>query len=288
MGLDYENRGLASFSKIKILKSKFNFTDPSSVDFDICKCVEYQVYGKDGGQSWEQDVSGAWIKAYSGDTVLFVLKKDGVIVDNPVAKSFVKDIHSKYCQIDWTDQLLVNGIGCYELSINYTIGGVADTIIWAEYHLNEFDILKVKNTVRFKSIFNSNQSIEEIDFTNSKVIDTVRFDGYFGDRQPNTFIDNIIYSNKSMNKVVRENLNKYYLESKNLPIIFIDKIIDLHLLSENEVYVSDYNFKNPVKYYLDFPCIVSESAEIEYIDGVDKPSFKCIFSDKIKNSKSYY
>ena len=136
-----------------------------------------------------------------------------------------------------------------------------------------------------KSLFNSNQSIENIDFTNSKVIDTIRFAGYFGDRQPNTMVDNIIYSDRKMNKVVRENLNKYYLETKNLPINHIEQLIDLHLLSENEVYVSDYNFKNPVKYYLDYPCIVSESAEIEYIDTT---SLKCVFNDKIKNSRSYY
>ncbi len=33
--------------------------------------------------------------------------------------------------------------------------------------------------------------------------------GYFGDRQPQTEIDNIIYSNREMKKVTRENLNKY-------------------------------------------------------------------------------
>ena len=285
---NYENRGFGVFAKVKLFKSKFSFVPPDSEDFDICGCNEYQVYGKDNGESWEQDITGAWLKGYSGDTILFVLKKEGIIVDNPLAISFKNDVYSKYCQVDWTEQLLINGIGCYSIEIDYTIGGISDTIIWGEYHLNEYDILKVKNTVRLKSIFNSNQTIENIDFTNSKVIDTIRFDGYFGDKQPNTFIDNIIYSNRSMNKVVRENLNKYFLESKNLHINFIDKIIDLHLLSENEVFVSDYNFKNPVKYYLDYPCIVSESAEIEYVDGVDKPSFKCTFSDKIKNSRSFY
>jgi hypothetical protein len=128
----------------------------------------------------------------------------------------------------------------------------------------------------------------DLDFTNSNVIDIIRFDGYFGDRQPNTFVDNIIYSDRKMNKVTRENLNKYFLETKNLPINYIENLVDLHLLSENEVYVSDYNFKNPVKYYLDYPCIVSESAEIEYIETTDKPSLKCVFGDKLKNSRSYY
>jgi len=287
MGIDLENRGFEVFNKVILSKKKSTLTLPSEFD-DSCNCVAYNVYGKINGESWEQDITGAWIKAYSGDTIIFRLYKEGILVDNPAPISFVNDTYSKYCQVNWTQQLEINGVGCYELKIDYTIAGIVDTILWGEYSLQEYDILKVKNTVRLKSLFNSNQSIENIDFTNSKVIDTIRFAGYFGDRQPNTVVDNIIYSDRKMNKVTRENLNKYYLETKNIPINYIESLVDLHLLSENEVSVSDYNFKNPVKYYLDYPCIVSESAEIEYIDTTDKPSLKCVFNDKIKNSRSYY
>lgn len=287
MGVDYENRGYAEFNKVLLTKKKTNLTLPSYFD-DACNCVAYNVYGKLNGESWEQDITGAWIKAYNGDTVIFRLYKEGVLVDNPTPISFKNDTYSKYCQVDWTQQLDINGVGCYTLKIDYTIAGISDTIEWGEYSLQEYDILKVKNTVRLKSIFNSKQSIENIDFTNSNVIDTIRFGGYFGDRQPNTMVDNIIYSDRKMNKVTRENLNKYFLETKSLPINYLENLVDLHLLSENEVYVSDYNFKNPVKYYLDYPCIISESAEIEYIDTTDKPSLKCVFNDKIKNSRSYY
>lgn len=287
MSTPYENRGYIQYAKVLLSKKKSTLILPTDID-DICNCVAFDVYGKINGETWEQDITGCWIKAYQGDTVVFRLYKEGILVDNPQPISFVKDSYSKYCQIDWTLQLDVNGSGCYTLEIEYTIAGISDTIVWGEYSLQEYDILKVKNSVRLKSIFNSNQSIEGINFTDSNVIDTIRFDGYFGDRQPNTMVDNIIYSDRVMNKVIRENLNKYFLETKNLPINHIEKLIDLHLLSENEVYVSDYNFKNPVKYYLDFPCIVSESAEIEYIDTTDKPSLKCTFGDKIKNSRSYY
>lgn len=287
MSTPYENRGYIQYAKVLLSKKKSTLILPTDID-DICNCVAFDVYGKINGETWEQDITGGWIKAYQGDTVVFRLYKEGILVDNPQPISFVKDSYSKYCQIDWTLQLDVNGAGCYTLEIEYTIAGISDTILWGEYSLQEYNILKVKNSVRLKSIFNSNQSIEGINFTDSNVIDTIRFDGYFGDRQPNTMVDNIIYSDRVMNKVVRENLNKYLLETKNLPINHIEQLVDLHLLSENEVYVSDYNFKNPVKYYLDFPCIVSESAEIEYIDTTDKPSLKCTFGDKIKNSRSYY
>lgn len=286
MGVTYENRGKLELNIVKLPTKKSTLILSSDVS-DEC-CYPYEVFGKIGGESWEQDITGAWIKAYDGDNISFTLKKYGVDLYNPTPISFVKDSFSKYCQVDWTEQLDINGIGCYTLHIDYTIGGVTDTLLWGEYKLQEYDILKVKNTVRLKSIFNSNQSIEGIDFTDSKVIDTVRFGGYFGDRQPNTMVDNIIYSDRKMNKVVRENLNKYFLETKSLPINYLENLVDLHLLSENEVYVSDYNFKNPVKYYLDYPCIVSESAEIEYIDATDKPSLKCTFGDKLKNSRSYY
>jgi hypothetical protein len=92
-----------------------------------------------------------------------------------------------------------------------------------------------------------------------------------------------------MKKVTRENLNKYTLTTIPLKYNgYIDRIVDLFLLSENELYISDFNALNPSYNYLDLPVILSESPEIKYNDGVRKASLTAIFSDKIKNSRSYF
>ncbi|CAB4127967.1 hypothetical protein UFOVP104_6 [uncultured Caudovirales phage] len=261
------------------------------VNQDTCDCEPYLVCASDSGNSWENDYTSAWIKLFSNsDSYTFNLKKDGVLVDiQPTAKSFINDSLAKYITLDWFEVFTNDGIGCYSIDIDYTISGVTDNIFWGEYKLFEFSNFIVDKTVRLKSVFNSNQSIEGIDFTNTNIVDTFRFKGYFGDRQPHTEIDNLIYSNRESKKVTRENINKYSLSTVPLKYNgYIDRIVDLYLLSENELYISDFNALNPTYNYLDLPVILSESPEIKYNDGIRKASLTATFNDKIKNSRSYY
>ena len=70
--------------------------------------------------------------------------------------------------------------------------------------------------------------------------------------------------------------------------IEINILINLHLLSEDEIYLSDFNGVNPSLFYLDYPLIVSESAELEYSEGSKKVCLKCTFTDKVENNKTHY
>lgn len=287
--MDFENRTYITAEKVTLPTTRVEWQP--LVNQDNCDCEPYLVCASNSGNSWENDYTSAWMKLYSNtDSCTFNLKKDGVLVaTQPVAQSFVNDSFSKYITLDWFDVFTNDGIGCYSIDIDYTIAGVTNNIFWGEYKLFEFSNFVVDKTVRLKAIFNSNQSIENIDFTNTKVVDTFRFKGYFGDRQPQTEIDNIIYSNREMKKVTRENLNKYTLSTNQLKYNgYIDRIVDLYLLSENELYISDFNALNPTYNYLDLPVILAESPEIKYNDGVRTASLTAILNDKIKNSRSYY
>jgi hypothetical protein len=62
----------------------------------------------------------------------------------------------------------------------------------------------------------------------------------------------------------------------------------LFLLSENELFISDYNVFNHSYRYLDLPVIVNESPEITYFDFSRKASLKCKVEDKFKNKRTYY
>lgn len=260
------------------------------VNQDACDCEPYLVCASDSGNSWETDYTSAWIKLFSvSDFCSFNLKKEGVFVEYLTGSSFVNDSFSKYTTVDWYTIFATYGVGCYSIDIDYSISGITGNIICGEYKLFEFSNFVVDKTVRLKAVFNSNQSIEGIDFTNTNVVDTFRFKGYFGDRQPHTEIDNLIYSNRESKKVTRENINKYSLSTVPLKYNgYIDRIVDLYLLSENELYISDFNALNPTYNYLDLPVILSESPEIKYNDGIRKASLTATFNDKIKNSRSYY
>jgi hypothetical protein len=288
MSLKLENR---TFSEVQmVFAPKLSPVWTPTNTQEECACEPYLVCGSNSANSWEKDTTGAWIKLFSAsDTATFNLYKDGVLAGiQPSIVDFVNDAHSVYCINDWTEVLNSDGVGCYSIEIDFTIGGVSDTIKWGEYQLFEFNSLVVDRTVRIKTIFDSNQSIEGIDFSGSKVLDTYRFRGWFGDRQPRMEIDNIIYADRSVKKVTRENINEYTLFTNEMNEVDIRRLTDLYLLSENEIYLSDFNALNPTYNYLDIPVVVSESPEIEYFQASRKSTLSVKFNDKIKNTRSYY
>jgi hypothetical protein len=91
-----------------------------------------------------------------------------------------------------------------------------------------------------------------------------------------------------MKRVIRENLNEYEITTDPEDECIIKPMIDLYLLSENELFISDYNAHNHSYRYLDIPVIVQESPEIEYKDFSRKAVLKCKVSDKFKNQRTYF
>jgi hypothetical protein len=136
--------------------------------------------------------------------------------------------------------------------------------------------------------FNGKQQIDGIDFTASNVESSMRFFGFIGKRQPNTEIDNIIYSDRQMKRVIRENLNQYEITTDPSGECVIKPLVDLFLLSENEMWISDYNAHNHSYRYLDTPVIVEESSKIDYKDFSRLAVLTCIVSDKFKNQRTFY
>ena len=101
-------------------------------------------------------------------------------------------------------------------------------------------------------------------------------------------IDNIIYDNREMKRVIRENLNDYEIITDPLDECLIRPLTELYLISENELYISDYNAHNHSYRYLDLPVIVQESPDLEYFDFSRKARLKCKVGDKFKNQRTHY
>lgn len=282
-----ENRTYLNASVIKLTAPKPKWTP--EVEFGNDCCEKYLVCGKDGGESWEKDYTSAWMKLYtSADTVTFELLKDGVASVVPDVFDIKDETYSKYCTVDWTEVLNTDGAGCYQLNVYYTVAGVTDSFTWGEYQLFEFSPLIVNGTCRVKTVFNSRHSLESIDFTKSKVVDTYRFKGFFGDRQPNMEVDNIIYPNRQVKKVTRENVNEYTLTAYSLKYYNVVRLVDLMLLGENEIYISDFNPVNPTYEYLDTPLIVAKSPEIKYHEATRLSTVTAVMNDKTKDIRTFY
>lgn len=253
-------------------------------------CCKYKVLGDASGDTFKNDKTSAWIKlSDTSDTATFVLKKNGIATTyTPTSNVFINESNARYTTIDWGSVLASDGVGCYKLEIEYNISGIIGTILWGTYELEPYTIQNAINTARVRAIFNGYQEIEQINFSGSEVESTFRFCGYIGNRQPNTEIDNIIYQNREMKRVIRENLNSYEIITDPSDECITRPLIDLFLLSENQLFISDYNAHNHSYRYQDIEVIVDESPSVEYYDFSRKAKVTCKVSDKYKNKRTYY
>ena len=154
--------------------------------------------------------------------------------------------------------------------------------------MEQYSIENALGTARVRAFFNGYNEIEQINFAGTNVESSFRFAGYIGNRQPNTEIDNIIYGNREMKRVIRENLNTYEITTDPALECITRPLIELFLLSENELFISDYNAQNHSYRYNDLEVIVEESANLEYYELSRKAKLTCIVSDKYKTKRTYY
>ena len=242
-------------------------------------------------ETWKNDKTSAWEKLdFTTDIVAFKLYNESEVLTSyqPVLTPIQAEDTAFYVTIDWQQVLQIDGVGCYRLMVEYTIDGTSGTYEWGHYKLLPYTSENARNSVRVRSVFNQYHKIEDIDFTGSIVQDTLRFGGFFGKRQPNAVVDNLIYQGRIEKNVQRENLNTYELNTDPMKEFYISKLVDLHLLSETEIYLSDHNEFNLTYTYKDIPLIVKESPELDHKEFSRLTSLKCVFSDKIKDKLSKY
>jgi len=279
-----EDRQKWEFSAVKIPQ---DFTEPNRGLAECC--CEFLVLGSNGS-SWENDKTSAWIKLSGGlDTHTFKLMKNGIPTTYTLTSlPLPQEPNGFYCTVNWNDVLMSDGLGCYELQVEFNISGIIGTIHWGNYKLRPFTTNNAKGTARIRAVFNGRQESEGINFSGADVVSDIRFAGFIGKRQPNMETDNIIYGNREMKRVIRENLNTYEIGTDPLQECFIKPMVETWLLSENELYISDYNVGNHSYRYNDLPVIVEESPEIEYYDFSRMAKLTCKVGDKFKNKRTYY
>jgi len=282
-----QQRAFKDFKSIKLPET------PASLEFEQFECCERLLVLADTTDSvgYKNDVTSAWIKLSDPtDTYSFNLTKDGNSTTyTPTVKAFVNEANAHYATIPWRDVLSNDGSGCYKLEIDYSIGGISGTLLWGEYNLQPFSIENANTTCRIKVVLDLKQEIERINFRDSNVVDTIRINGFIGNRQPNMEVDNLVYSDRKVKSVVRENLYTYEINTDPYKNDVISRLTDLYLLSENEMYISDYNYHNHSHEILDIPVIVTESPEIDYLENYQRRAvLNAVVSDKTTNKRTYY
>jgi hypothetical protein len=279
-----EDRMMWQFDSVKIPQ---DFVEPDR-GYQDC-CCEQLVLASTGA-SWESDKASGWMKLGDTlDTCTFELYKGSALASyQPTPVQFPNDALAFYATIDWIDVLLSDGAGCYTFKASYSISGIQGSITIGNYKLRAYSIANAMGTARVRCVFNGVQEADNINFSGANVVSDIRFSGYIGNRQPNMEIDNIIYGNRELKRVIRENLNSYEIITDPLQECIIKPLTEVYLLSENELYISDYNAHNHTYSYQDTPAIVQESPEIEYYDFSRKAKLTCKVGDKFNNKRTFY
>jgi hypothetical protein len=256
-----------------------------------CDCKQLVLAHPSDPESWKNDLTGIYVKkSEPGDIVNFTMEDaDGNIVSNQgEAAIFPNDTLAVGFIYDWQQVLNTHGNGCYTIKVAFTIAGIVGGYTWGLYDLRQYSISSAKGTVRIRSKFNSFWQKLQIDFTNSNFTDSVRFNGFFGNRQPKTEINNLIGKNRTIEKATRENLNEYKMESDPISICITRQLIDFHLLNEDDCFLTDHNSSNHDYLLLDTPVSVSESSEVDYKKGSRLANVKATFGDRQLFDKNYY
>lgn len=259
--------------------------------FKVCCDCPMLVLGSPESETWKTDKTSAWIKLSSpADSSSFTLLKNGQpVAFTPDVFSFPNEPNAYYTTINWYNVLQSDGIGCYELKVGYNIAGVISEFTWGKYDLKPYSVVNALQTARIRVKYNLKQEIEGIDFTGANVEDCIRFSGFIGERQPNTEIDNLIYQDRVMKTVIRENLDTFIITTDPLLDCFIRVLTDLFLLSENEMYISDYNAHNHSYRILDIPVTLEETSEIDYLDKFQRRAkLTAVVGLRKKNKRTYY
>lgn len=242
-------------------------------------------------ESWKNDVLGVVVKlSQISDSVTFSMEdcegniltnlgEVGIYPNDSLANGFI---------YDWRQVLATYGAGKYKVNVEYSVSGVTGSFIWGMYELKNYSIESAKGTVRIWSEFDSYFQPTNIDFSNSNHKDSVRFKGFFGNREPKTDIVNLITKGRKVEKATRENLNTYTLFSDPVTICVTRRVLDFHLLSEDKCLITDHNRFNHDYLIQDKPVVLEDAPDVEYINLDRRVKLTIKFGDRTKNQKSFY
>ncbi len=242
-------------------------------------------------ESWKNDVLGVHVKlSQISDSVTFIMEDcEGTILTNfGDIGVYPNDNLARGFIYDWKQVLQNYGAGKYKVRVEYNVSGITGGFIWGIYELKNYSIENAKGTVRIWSEFDSYLQTLNIDFTNSNHKDSIRFNGFFGNREPKTDIVNLITKGRKVEKATRENLNTYTLTSDPVSICVTRRVLDFHLLSEDKCLITDHNKYNHDYLIQDKSVVLEESPDVEYLTFDRKATLIVKFGDRVKNQKSFY
>jgi hypothetical protein len=276
--------------KVDVIRFPKGFSEEER-GYEEC-CVPFLVLADlESNDTWKNDFTGVYVKASSPSDIVSIIIQDFAGNDLAILGQTVTFPHEDNMTsfiFEWKQYLANYGAGCYKIFIKYTISGVNGFLLFGAYELKPYSVENAMGTVRISTVYDSFNKKENIDFTDSVFKDTVRFNGFFGGRKLRPQIEQLIDVNNVSVKTTREYLNQYELFSDPLNFVHWTKIVDGHLINEDECFISDHNAHNHSYQYLDLPVVLDDEIDATYYDFARTSIIIAKFGDRVKNQKTFY
>ncbi len=154
-----------------------------------------------------------------------------------------------YFIVEWRKILALIGEDRFTIKKTITIAGVSlPPILSNSYELRQYSTKLADNTVRIEANMNGKLVRIDTDFRNTGYKNSLRIQGYFGDRQNKFEQDNVTFSSKKGipyfdEQITMSNDYEYTFQAYQVPEC-IGKYLNEEILFGNEIFVSDYNINN--------------------------------------------
>jgi len=230
--------------------------------------------------------------AFKFDSMLIELENDSETITAPgISVTFPNQSDAVGFVVDWR-QVVDGGQlkqGCWKIKVNWEIDSLSGWFYYGSYQLREYSVFNARETVQMFIVLNDLVRKQGINYKDSGFAGTIRFKGYFGFMQPNYNILNIIYTDRTRNKVRNVAVRSYELKTDYLLSCMTRLIDEECLLTANQIYITDNTAVNHVQYY-QFPVILNdaESPKFEYADGSLFAKMTVSFLDKVAVHESKF
>lgn len=201
-------------------------------------------------------------------------KNFGSISEQPNLKTFV---------LEWRKVLVDLGVGPYKVVKRLNIAGVSVEFEYLVYNLYEFSTALANNTARIDVSMSGLLEKENIDFTGSGFVDSIRVPGFFGNRNPKWEEDNLVDRTFTKQQITMKQTNEYKFQTNLIPDCVTNTIYDFMLFSD-DIRMNDYNLNNHSYSYKNFAVKLENNEGTGYVVTSRKARLNLLFSDKIINN----
>lgn len=290
---EYEERTIQYAVKVKL-----PFPEPPDRGFSECCYRNYVLADLGDTASYKNDYSSVFYKRQTpNDTVTFqlvgVVLGTVALVDSthgilyPFGSVGQPDL--KYFTVEWRKILALFGEDSYKIRMVLSIAGVAFTIDTFSYELRQFSQTIADKTVRIDSKLDGKLLKINTDFRNTGYKNSLRMQGFFGNRQANFEQDNVVFSSKNglpyyEDQITMSNDWDYVFSAYQMPEC-LTRLLYNELLWGNQLFLSDYNLNNHSYIYEVLPAILAESNETTYNALSRLVNVSLTFKDRTKDNR---